>query len=131
MGKRSVNILYKELSYAVVGAAMEVHKILGPGYLEAVYQAALAHEFDLRGISAKREQQLPVTYKGVAVGYYVADFVVENKIILELKATTNLIPRNEAQAINYLTATGVDLAMLINFGETSLKTKRIVRKQFS
>ena len=97
------NVLYEELSYAIVGAAMEVHKILGPGYLEAVYQAALAHELKLRNITAKREQHLPVSYKGVDVGYYVADFVVEDKIILELKATTRLIPQHKAQAINYLT----------------------------
>ena len=124
------DILYQELSYAVVGAAMEVHKILGPGYLEAVYQAALAHELKLRGIEAKRKQHLPVSYKNVDVGYYVADFVGEEKIILGLKATTRLIPQHKAQAINYLTTTGFKLALLINFGEKSLNSQRVIRKRY-
>jgi GxxExxY protein len=123
-------ILFKELSYAILGAAMAVHTILGPGYLEAVYQGALAHELNLRGISAKREQHLPVTYKGVDVGYYVADFIVEDKIILELKATTKLTPQHKAQAINYLTTTGFKLALLINFGAKSLESERVIRKQY-
>ena len=123
-------IFYKELSYIIIGAAMEVHKILGPGYLEAVYQAALAHELKLRGISVRREQHLPVSYKGVDVGYYVADIVVEDKIILELKAVTKLIPRHKAQAINYLTTTGFKLALLINFGGKSLESQRVIRKQY-
>ena len=124
------DILFKELSYAIIGTAMEVHRILGPGYLEAVYQAALAHELELRGIAARREQHLPVTYKGVDVGYYIADFVVEDKIILELKATTKLILLHKAQVINYLTTTGFQLAILINFGEKSLETQRVIRKRY-
>jgi GxxExxY protein len=124
------DILYKELSFAVVGAAMEVHKILGPGYLEAVYQSALAHELKLRGFETKREQQLPVIYKNVDVGYYVADLVVEDKIILELKAVAKLAPQHKAQAINYLTTTGFKLALLINFGEKSLNSQRIIRKRY-
>lgn len=70
-------------TYAIVGAAMEVHRILGPGFLEAVYQAALAHELTLRGIRFEQFKKLPVYYKGVLVGDYEADFVVEDKIILE------------------------------------------------
>jgi len=72
-------ILYKELSYAIVGAAMEVHRILGPGFLESVYQAALAHEFTLRGIPFEQFRRLPVMYKGILVGDYIADFVVNNR----------------------------------------------------
>jgi len=83
-------ILFKELSFAIIGAAMEVHRILGPGYLEAVYQAALAHELTLRGIQFEQLKRLPVTYKGVLVGDYEADCVVAGKIILELKAISNL-----------------------------------------
>jgi GxxExxY protein len=77
-------ILYKELSYAVIGAAMEVHRVIGPGFLEAVYQAGLAYELTLRGIQSEQLRWLPVTYKGVLVGEYEADFVVEDKVILEL-----------------------------------------------
>ena len=120
-------LLYKELSYAIIGAAMEVHRILGPGFLEAVYQAALAHELTLRGIRCEQFKKLPVYYKGVLVGDYEADFVVENKIILELKAVSAFHPQHEAQALNYLTATGFRLAILLNFGADSLQHQRVVK----
>ena len=99
-------LLYKELTYPIIGAAMEVHSVLGPGYLEAVYQAALAHELTLRGIRFEQFRSLPVTCKGASVGNYEADFVVEGKIILEIKAVSRLLPQHEAQAQNYLAATG-------------------------
>ncbi len=120
-------ILFKELSYAIIGAAMEVHRILGPGFLEAVYQAALAHELTLRGIRFEQFKKLPVYYKGVLVGDYEADFVVEDKIILELKAVSAFHPKHEAQALNYLTATGFQLAILLNFGAESLQHQRVVK----
>ena len=122
-----VEIIYKELSYAIVGAAMEVHRILGPGFLEAVYEAALAHELTLQGIPFERQKELPVYYKGQLVGHYVADFVVDGQIILELKAVSALTKAHEAQAHNYLAATGLSLAILLNFGAESLQQKRIVR----
>ena len=120
-------ILYKALSYAIIGAAMEVHNTLGRGFLEAVYQAALAHELTLRGISFEQQVKLPVYYKGQLVGDYIADFVVEGKIILELKAIAQLAPVHQAQAHNYLAATGLSLAILLNFGATSLERERVVR----
>ncbi len=120
-------LIFKELSYAIIGAAMEVHRILGPGFLEAVYQAALAHELTLRGIAFEQYVKLPVSYKGELIGDYEADFVIEGKIILELKAVTNLHPRHEAQAIHYLTATGFKLAIILNFGTPSLEHERIVK----
>ena len=120
-------ILYKELSFVIVGAAMEVHRILGPGFLEAVYQAALAHELTMRGIRFEQFKKLPVHYKGVLVGDYEADFVVEDKTILELKGISTLHPKHEAQAINYLTATGLRLAILLNFGAESLQHPRVVK----
>lgn len=120
-------ILYRELSYEIVGAAMEVHRILGPGYLEAVYQAALAHELLLRGIPFEQHRKLKVDYKGVVVGNYEADFVVADKIVLELKATSSLVKRDDAQALNYLATTGLRLAILLNFGTESLQHQRIVK----
>jgi GxxExxY protein len=120
-------ILYKELSFAVVGAAMEVHGTLGPGFLEGVYQAALAHELALRQIRFEQFKHLPVIFKGKLVGDYEADFVIEDKIILEIKAVSTLHPRHEAQAINYLTATGLHLAILLDFGADSLQYKRLVK----
>jgi len=120
-------ILFKELSFAIIGAAMEVHRLLGPGFLESVYQAALAHELTLRGIQFEKSKKLPVYYKGLLVGDYEADMVVEGKIILELKAVSALHPRHEAQALNYLAATGFELAIVINFGADSLQQKRVAR----
>ena len=122
-----VQVLYKELSYAIVGAAMEVHRILGPGFLEAVYQKALAHELALRGIRFEQFKRLPVYYKGVLIGEYEADFVIEDKIILEIKAVSKLQPRYGAQAHHYLAATGLRLAILLNFGARSLEYQRIVK----
>lgn len=120
-------ILFKELSFAIVGAAMEVHRVLGPGFLEAVYQAALEHELTLRGIPFEAQKRLDVTYKGCLVGEYVADIVVDRQIILEIKAISGLNKAHEAQAHNYLAATGLHLAILLNFGTPSLEQKRIVR----
>ena len=120
-------ILLKELSYAVVGAAMEVHRTLGPGFLEAVYEAALAHELELRGIPFEQQKRLPVQYKGQPVGEYVADLIVDGEIILELKAVSKINAAHEAQAHNYLAATGLRLAIILNFGAASLHQKRIVR----
>jgi len=106
---------------------MEVHRILGAGFLEAVYEAALAHELSLRDIRSERQKRLPVHYKGQLIGDYIADVVVEDQVILELKAISKLNPVHEAQAHNYLAATGLRLAILLNFGASSLQQKRIVR----
>jgi len=100
-----------------------------------VYEAALAHELTLRGIPFERQKELPVYYKGQLVGHYVADFVVDGQIILELKGVSALTKAHEAQAYNYLAATGLRLAILLNpstssghrFGAESLQQKRIVR----
>ena len=120
-------ILFKELSYDVVGAVMEVHRTLGPGFLESVYEAALAHELTLRGIPFEQQKRLSIHYKAQQVGDYVADLVVDGAIILELKAVSRLTAVHEAQAHNYLAATGLRLAIILNFGAASLQQKRIVR----
>ncbi|MBI3362848.1 MAG: GxxExxY protein [Chloroflexi bacterium] len=120
-------LLFKELSYQIIGAAMEVHRHLGSGFLEAVYHAALAHELTLRGIPFEQHKRLPVYYKDQLVGEYEADFVIDGKIVLELKAASDFHPAHEAQAHHYLTATGLRLAILINFGAASLQTKRVVK----
>jgi GxxExxY protein len=123
-----VKLIYPELSYKIVGAAMEVHRVLGPGYLESVFQKALAHEMTLRLISFEQFKHLPVIYKGIAIGDFEADFVVDEKIILELKAITEFHPKHEAQAINYLAATSLKLAILLNFGADSLQYKRAINR---
>ena len=124
---REHNLLFEELSFAVNGACMEVHRILGPGFLEAVYQTALERELRLRGMSFEAQKRLPVVYKGAVVGDYIADIVVDDKIILELKAVSTLNKAHEAQAHNYLAATGLRLAILYNFGAASLEWKRFIR----
>ncbi len=121
------DLLYKELSYSVIGAAMEVHKILGQGFLESVYQAALATELEIKNIPFQQQIHLPVTYKNKIIGEYIADYIVDEKIIIEIKAVSQLNNSHQAQAMHYLAATGMRLALLINFGETSLQYKRIIK----
>lgn len=120
-------LLYKELTFSIIGAAMEVHKILGPGFLEAVYQTALERELTLRSIPFQRQVHLPVTYKDLLIGEYIADFVVDDKVIVEIKAVSNLIANHQAQAMHYLAATGLRLALLLNFGSNSLQHQRVIK----
>jgi len=115
-------------TYAVIGAAMEVHTQLGYGFLEGVYQEALAIEFALRSIPFVRETDIPVSYKGELLACrYRADFVCFGEVIIEVKALKALSSVEEAQVLNYLKATGYQRALLINFGAPSLQTKRLVR----
>jgi GxxExxY protein len=120
-------ILFKEESFKIIGACMEVHKQLGAGFLEPVYQEALAVELSEWGIPFEKEKELSIKYKGIPlVKKYIADFICYNKIILEIKALNKLTSEHEAQILNYLKATGIKLGLLVNFGGPSLKFKRIV-----
>ena len=122
-----INLVYKEESYKIVGACFEVHKELGPGFLEPVYQEALSREFMIQKIPHERETTLTITYKDIKLDKkYIADFVCFDKIIVELKALNNLTTEHEAQVINYLKATGFKLGILVNFGSKSLEYKRLV-----
>ena len=121
-----------EICYKIIGAAMAVHRHFGPGYLEEVYKNALMVELEAAGLRSEKEIPIAVAYKGVRVGDYRADIVVENCLILELKAVTVLNAAHEAQLVNYLSATGIDDGLLINFGATSLQHKhkyRVYRQQ--
>lgn len=118
--------LYKELTFAIIGAAMEVHKTLGGGFLEAVYQKSLTHELRLRKIPFEEQVHLPVHYKGELVGEYIADFIIDGKVIVEIKAASTLNDAHVAQTIHYLAATGNKVALLINFGSKSLQHRRLV-----
>jgi len=112
-------------TYAIIGAAMEVHKVLGCGFLEGVYQQAFARELATRNIPFKREVRLPILYKGNSLDCsYQADFVCCDNIIVELKALDALSGQHEAQLLNYLKATGYRRGLLLNFGQTSLQYKR-------
>ena len=118
-----------EQTYKIIGAAMAVHRELGHGFLEKVYQAALASEFSFRGIPFQREQCMSVSYRGEVIAEYQADFVCYQEIIVELKALQKLSGVEEAQVINYLKATGFQRGLLINFGAPSLQHKRLVFTQ--
>lgn len=114
-------------TYAIIGAAMEIHRELGPGFLEAVYQDALEWEFKIRNIPFVREHPIPVIYKGTKLGTpYRVNFFCFGSVLVELKAIKTLSPIEDAQAIHYLKATGFHRAMLINFGAPSLEYKRLV-----
>ena len=114
-------------TYAIIGAAMEVHGQLGGGFLEAVYQEAMGIELKARGIPHGREMELPVFYKGQRLACeYRADFVCFDAVIVELKAVSELSGAHEAQIINYLEATGSEVGLLINFGGESLQYKRFI-----
>ena len=101
----------------VLDCVCEVQRNLTPGFLESVYQAALMYELEQRGISAKDHVKIEVDYKGTVVGNFEADVIVEDQIILELKATKTLAKAHEAQLVCYLTATGIETGFLVNFGE--------------
>jgi GxxExxY protein len=114
----------KELTQNIIGAAYEVHNVLGRGFLEKVYQNALAEELRLRGYRAEIEVKIPVYYKDVLVGDYYADILVENRIVLELKALSELTSQHEAQLLNYLKATGFKVGLLLNFGSQRVQIRR-------
>jgi GxxExxY protein len=111
-----------DLTCEINGAAMEVHRVLGPGLLESVYEAALCQELGLRNISFSRQAEIPVTYKGepLACGFR-ADIIADSRVILELKSLDQILPIHEAQLINYLKLTHLQLGLLINFNVPVLK----------
>jgi GxxExxY protein len=112
-----------ELTYKIIGCAMKVHNKMGPGFQEVIYQRCLAIELERAGLSFAREQEQPVFYDGIQVGTRRADFVVENQVVVELKALVQLEDVHLAQAKNYTVAYGFPLGLLINFGGKSLEHK--------
>lgn len=117
------------ITNAIIGASIEVHRQLGCGYLEAYYERALEHEFKSRGISYSRQHRFELTYKGEVIGTGEVDFVIEGKVVLEIKAVEKLAPVHVAQVISYLKARRLRLGLLINFNTDLLKNgiKRIAR----
>lgn len=116
-----------ELTGKIIGCAMEVHRILGNGFQEVIYQRALAKEMNLQGLEFSREHEMAIHYKGDEIGTRRVDFFVEGQVMVELKAIVLLEDVHLAQAINYLEAYGLDIGLLINFGNTSLQFKRVMK----
>ena len=119
-------IVYKNLSYKIVGLAIQVRKELGFGFLEKVYENALMVLLQENGIEAKQQFPIKVSFHGHIVGDYIADILVENQIILELKAQDKIVDIHKAQTLNYLRATSLKLAILLNFGKDRLAHERLV-----
>ena len=120
-----------KITHAVIGAAIEVHRHLGPGFLESVYEDALAVELELRGIDYRRQVPVSICYKGRPVGKGKMDILVENKVVIELKTVDTLLPLYQAQLLSYLKATGLGLGLLINFNNRVLRDgiKRVILSQ--
>ncbi len=122
----SGEFLHKEITREIIGAAFEVFKHLGHGYLEKVYQRALQVELVQHGLRAELEHPIQVRYKGVAVGDYAADLLVEERVMVELKVAPEYCTSDEAQLLNELVSTGVKVGLLINFGRNKVEFKRMV-----
>ncbi|HSQ01204.1 MAG TPA: GxxExxY protein [Candidatus Dormibacteraeota bacterium] len=118
-----------QIARAIIGAAIEVHRHLGPGFLEGVYEAALAAELRARGIPFEQQKTVPLFYKQVPVGLHRLDLLVEKQVIVELKAVDALVPIHFAQMVSYLAATGLTLGLLFNFHVPSLRRgiHRVIR----
>ncbi|MDR0796910.1 MAG: GxxExxY protein [Tannerella sp.] len=121
---------YSELTSKIIGCAMTVHKMLGNGFQEVIYQRALAIEMNLAEIHFLREFEMPIYYKEEQIGTRRVDFLIEEEVSVELKAITKLEDVHFAQAINYLEAYNLEIGLLINFGETSLNFKRLTNKKY-
>ena len=121
---------YSELTSKIIGCAITVHKKLGNGFQEVIYQRALAIEMGLSGIEFSREFEMPIFYRDEQIGTRRVDFLIEGVVYVELKAITKLEDVHFAQAINYLEAYNLEVGLLINFGEMSLNFKRLTNKKF-
>jgi GxxExxY protein len=120
-----------ELTEKVIGLAIKVHRTLGPGFLESVYLSALVHELRRAGLSAEVAQRITVRYENIIAGEFVADLIVNDVLLCELKAVTSLSKPDEVQLVNYLTATNRYFGLLLNFGASSLQFKRKYRRSSS
>lgn len=118
--------IYSDITSEILNVAFEVHKLIGPGFVESVYQKAMLVECNMRQIEADTEIELPVYYKEVKVGSRRADLLIKKKVIVELKAVSDLNDTHLAQAINYLEAFNLEVGLLINFGGKSLRYKRVI-----
>jgi GxxExxY protein len=121
---------YEDITEKIIGCAMRVHSTLGNGFQEVIYQRCMGIEMGEQGLKFARELEMPIFYKGIEVGTRRADFLVEDKVSVELKALTRLEDVHLAQALNYLEAHNLEVGLLINFGARSLEFKRLLNKKY-
>ena len=121
------NYLLSDVTEQVIGCAMRVHSGLGNGFPEVIYQRALALELEANGVSFTREKEHPIYYRDVRIGSRIVDFLIQDKLLLELKATSEINDTHFAQIINYLTAFKLEVGLLINFGQKSLQYRRFIK----
>lgn len=121
-----MELLHQEITEQIIGSAFEVYRVLGYGFLEKVYQRAMQVELQLRGCIAVMESEISVTYKGVVVGPYSADLLVQDSVVVELKVSKEYHSEDEPQLLNELKATGIKVGLLINFGRTKVEFKRFI-----
>ena len=123
------DLLYSDVTRKIIGAAMEVHSALGAGFLESVYEEAMAVELDLCGLRYERQKNIDVFYKNRKIKQFICDVLVEGKVLIELKALNRLTTTEHSQILNYLKATGLKVGLLMNFGAESLDYKRFVKEK--
>lgn len=126
MATNKPNIIYQDLSYQIMGAIFEVHKELGPGFLESVYEKALLLELTSRGMKVDVEKVFDLTYKGKKIGTHRLDLIIEDKIVVELKTVERFAPPHTAQLLSYLKASGHRLGILVNFSRAKVESRRVV-----
>jgi GxxExxY protein len=112
------------LTEKIIGCAMKVHQTLGPGFLESIYEKALAHELGKTDLAVTCQKPIKVVYDGIVIGDFIADMLVADRVLVENKAVQTLTQAHEVQLVNYLTATGIEIGLLFNFGSQSLQVKR-------
>ena len=119
-------IIEKELSYQIIQAAYEVFNALGPGFVEKIYEGGMYEELLRRNHKVERQKRIPIYFKGKQIGIHVLDLLVDERVILELKAVAEISPIHKKQALSYLKATGLELALIINFGANRMQSSRVV-----
>jgi len=129
MDRQDTDLKYEQITKSVIGCAFEVINELGAGFLESVYEKALLLALRQKGLSAISQYPVKVMFRGECVGDFYVDIFVEDKVIVELKAIKTILPEHQAQIINYLNATGIEVGLLINFGNSKLEYKRFTRSK--
>jgi GxxExxY protein len=126
MAANNTNIVYPDLSYRIMGAIFEVHKKLGPGFLESVYEKALIEELSGRGMKVETEKIIDLTYKDKKIGVHRLDLVIDNKVVVELKTVERFSIHHKAQLTSYLKASGYKLGILVNFSKSKVEYRRVL-----